>query len=83
VAEQEKVIKRLSMSAEKSNTKSEKSASKNAELKKTHKFEREAMEKKHKEDMAVTLANAENEHEKEIKRWRSASCVRSTCSTQR
>ena len=25
------------------------------------------MEKKHKEDMAVTLANAENEHEKEIK----------------
>jgi hypothetical protein len=35
----------------------------NAELKKTHKFEREAMEKKHKED----IAKAENEHEKEIK----------------
>ena len=61
------MIKRLSLSAEKSNTKSEKFATANAELKKTHKLEREAMEKKHEEDITVTLANAEKDHEKEIK----------------
>ena len=50
--EKDKVIKRLSLSVNAT-----------AELKKTHKLEREAMEKKHKED----IAKAENEHEKEIK----------------
>jgi len=61
--EKDKVIKRLSLSAEKSKSKSEKVINATAELKKTHKLERETMEKKHKED----IANAEKEHEKEIK----------------
>ena len=60
--EKDKVIKRLSLSAERSKSKSEKVINATAELKKTHKLEREAIEKKHKED----IAKAENEHEKEI-----------------
>ena len=56
------MIKRLSLSAETSKSKSEKVINATAELKKTHKLEREAMEKKHKED----IAKAEKEHGKEI-----------------
>ena len=59
--------KRLTLSAEKSNMKSEKLATAIAELKKTQKLEREAMERKRKEDIALTLATADKEHEKEIK----------------
>ena len=60
--EKDKVIKRLSLSEERCKTRSEKMINATAEVKKTHKLEREAMERKHAENMT----KAENEREKEI-----------------
>ena len=63
MAEKEKVIKRLSLSAEKSKTKSEKVINATAELMRTHKLQHEEMDRKQKEDMT----DAEKKHEKEIR----------------